>query len=139
MDELLDRMAEWVQETEGVHGAAWRSGDFVAGAMIEFKSRADGGPVTEWTADEVTAFMVDWFPRTIVAPEGVVRDLPECVAAFLHFLTDLGAAAGDPLPDLELAVVAATPEYVTAVADRDRWSADKRRLVEALESQPVKP
>jgi hypothetical protein len=138
MDELLDRMAEWVEQTVGVQSAAWRSGDFVAGAMIEFKSRRKGS-VTAWTADDVTAFMVDWFPRTIVAPEGVVRDLPECVAAFLHFLTDLGAAAGDPLPDLELAVVAATPEYVTAVADRDRWSADKRRLVEALESQPVKP
>jgi hypothetical protein len=101
--------------------------------MIEFKGRGSQ-PVTVWRTSDVTAFMVDWFPRTIVAPAQVVRDLPDCVAAFVRFLTDLGATGGDPLPDLELAILAATPEYFAAVADRQRWSSDKQRLVEALEA-----
>lgn len=109
---LFALMDELLAELEGVTAAdvassAWRSGDLVGGAMIEFKGRFADGRVGRWTAADLREFMLRWLPNTLECDADVIGDVPDCVCAFLRFLSQRGSLCGDELADLE-AVVHAT-------------------------------
>lgn len=102
MDELLD---EFERATAADRlSTAWRSGDLVGGAMIEFKGRFADGRVARWTVADLREFMLRWLPSTVVCDADVIADVPDCVCAFLRFLSQRGSLRGDDLDDLEAAV-----------------------------------
>jgi hypothetical protein len=43
MHALLDEMEDFVRESYGCDSPGWRSGDFAAGALLEFKGRHGDG------------------------------------------------------------------------------------------------
>lgn len=108
MDELLDEL-EGVTAAD-VASSAWRSGDLVGGAMIEFKGRFADGHVGRWTAADLREFMLRWLPNTLECDADVIADVPDCVCAVLRFLSQRGSLWGDELADLEAAVRAMAGE-----------------------------
>lgn len=124
MDELLNDFECATPEDAG--DSAWRSGDFVVGAMIEFKGRFSDGRLGRWTVCELREFMLTWFPNVVQTDDDVVADVPGCACAFLRFLARRDSLAGDALADLEATAHAADAELLelcdqavrTGVADQ---------------------
>ncbi len=99
MTELLAEFDSATPEDPG--DSVWRSGDLVGGAMIEFKGRYADGRLACWTVADVREFMLTWLPGMVQTDAAVVADVPDCVCAFLHFMSERGSLVGDPLAELE--------------------------------------
>jgi hypothetical protein len=127
MDELLGEMEDFVCERYGHDSAVWRSGDFAAGALLEFKGRHDGAQIGHWTVGDVREFLLGWFPRTVWADEDLQRDVPDCAAVF-----SLSGRArlpdGDPLGELELACAQLHSQFLRSCGDPRQWGPAKQRL-----------
>ena len=105
MDDLLDEFEDVTAADRT--SSAWRSGDLIGGAMIEFKGRFADGRVARWTVTDLREFMLTWLPSTLVCDADAIADVPDCVCAFLRFLSQRGSLCGDDLDDLEAAVQSA--------------------------------
>jgi hypothetical protein len=132
MDALLDEMEEFVREHYGYNSASWRSGDFAAGALLEFKGRHGDGRLHNWTVGDVREFLLDWFPRTVLADEDLERDVPECAAVFFRFMTARGTLTGDSLSELEGECARLRGEFLSSCQDSRRWDPAKVRLSRIL-------
>ena len=138
VDELLDMMERYVAEHHGRDGASWRSGDFTAGAMLEFKGRRDGR-LAEWVVADVHEFLLVWLPAFVLTDDDVLRDVPVCSATFFDFLAHSGLLTGDPLQELRTTCERLAEPFLAACADRRRWSPAKARLVRVVEAASVEP
>jgi hypothetical protein len=128
MDALLDEMEDFVCEHYGHDSAVWRSGDFAAGALLEFKGRHDGARLGHWTVGDVGEFLLNWFPRTVWADEDLQRDVPDCAAVFFRFMAARGSLTGDPLSELELACAQLHSQFLRSCRDPLQWGPAKQRL-----------
>lgn len=137
MDELLDEMENFVREYYGYDSASWRSGDFTAGALLEFKGRHGDGRIGHWTVGDVREFLLDWFPRTVVADEDVRRDVPDCAAVFFRFMAARGSLSGDGLWELEAACARLRGPFLSSCRDRRRWDPAKVRLSRIVARLPA--
>ncbi len=133
-EELLDAMERYVAEHRGCDGASWRSGDFTAGAMLEFKRRHCDGRLTHWTIADLREFLLVWLPEFVLADDDVLRDVPECSATFFDFLAHADLLTGDRLQDLRTTCQRVGVEFLVACADVRRWSPAKSRLTRVLET-----
>jgi hypothetical protein len=88
-DELAD-FEVWVVRSLGHDSAAWRVGDLVAGAMIEYGLRVAERPVAEWTPADLADFMLVWLPRHVLLEADALAEVPEAAAGFLRFLSQTG-------------------------------------------------
>jgi hypothetical protein len=127
MDALLDEMEDFVGEYYGFDGASWRSGDFAAGALLEFKDRYDGR-LHHWTVDDVSEFLLGWFPRTVLADEELQRDVPYCAVVFFRFMAARGSLTGDSLYDLQDACERLRGHFLSSCRDPRQWDPGKLRL-----------
>jgi hypothetical protein len=139
MDALLDEMEDFVSEHHGPDGAAWRSGDFAAGALLEFKGRHGDGRVDHWTVDDVREFLLGWFPRTVLADEELQRDVPDCAAVFFRFMAARGSLTGDPLSELEAACAHLQSQFLNSCRDPRQWDPAKQRLSQILAPAQAHP
>jgi hypothetical protein len=135
LSELMDRLLDEF-EHEGVAGRSvddpvWRSGDFTAGAMLEFKGRYADGRLARWTAADVEEFFLRWFAHSVIVDDEIVDDLPECASVFLRFLAERGSLRGDPLPSLEAACAAAggALRSIYRAVPRERTAAAVQRVL----------
>jgi hypothetical protein len=128
MDELLAEMEVFVSEYYGYDSASWRSGDFAAGALIEFKARQGDGQIGHWTVEDLRHFMLGWFPRTVLTDEGVRRDVPDCAAVFFRFMAARGSLSGDGLWALEAACSRLRDPFLRSCRDPRDWNASKQSL-----------
>lgn len=128
MEELLAEMEVFVGEYYGYDSASWRSGDFAAGALIEFKARHGDGRIGHWTVDDLRDFMLGWFPQTVLTDEAVRRDVPDCAAVFFRFMAARGSLTGDGLWELEAACSRLRDPFLRHCRDPRHWNASKRRL-----------
>jgi hypothetical protein len=122
MDDLLDDFTPFVRSRFGADSAQWRVGDLVGGAMIEYRGRADGR-LTHWTVPDLRAFLLEWFPRKVLADRAILRDVPAAMLAFLEFLADRGLLEGDPPEALALAAAELAEPFLELV----RGSGETRR------------
>ena len=137
MDELLAEMEDFIREYHGYDSPCWRSGDFAAGALLEFKARhADGRP-GNWTVADVREFMLSWFPRTVCADQDLRRDVPDCAAVFFRFMAARGSLTGDPLCELEAACRRLRGQFLSSCRDPDQWDPAKVRLSRILARLPA--
>lgn len=118
MDELLDAFERATPEDPT--SPAWRSGDLVAGAMIEFKARYADGRLDHWTCADVSEFMLTWLPRVLVSDAELFDDVGSCVQAFLRFMASRGSLLGDPASDLAAAAAAAAAQLPARLASVTR-------------------
>ena len=142
IDELLDEMEDFVGEHCGRDSVAWRSGDFAAGALLEFKGRHADGRVGHWTVADVRAFLLGWFPRTVLVDEELQRDVPDCAAVFFRFMAARGSLTGDPLDELEAACAHLHGQFLTSCRDPRQWDPAKQRLSQILapaQAHPPRP
>lgn len=137
MDELLEEMEDFVREYYGYDSASWRSGDFAAGALLEFKGRHGDGRISHWTVHDVREFLLDWFPRTVVADEDLRRDVPDCAAVFFRFMAARGSLTGDGLWELEAACARLRGQFLSACRDRQQWDPAKVRLSQIVARLPA--
>lgn len=128
MDELLGEMEDFVREYYGYDGASWRSGDFTAGALLEFRGRHGDGRVDHWTVADVREFLLSWFPRTVLADEHLRRDVPDCAVVFFRFMAARGSLTGDRLWELEQACARLRGQFLSSCRDQRQWDPAKLRL-----------
>lgn len=128
MDELLGEMEDFVREYYGYDSASWRSGDFTAGALLEFKGRHGDGRIDHWTVADVREFLLDWFPRSVLVDDGLRRDVPDCAVVFFRFLAARGSLTGDGLWELEAACAQLRGRFLSSCRDRRQWDPAKLRL-----------
>lgn len=137
MDALLREMEDFVREHYGYDSASWRSGDFAAGALLEFKARHGDGRVDHWTVGDVGEFLLDWFPRTVYSDEDLQRDVPDCVAVFFRFLAARGSLTGDSLSELEAQCARLREDFLSSCRDPTLWDPAKVRLNRIIGSPPA--
>lgn len=128
MDEVLDAMEPYVLEHHGHDSAAWRSGDFTAGAMLEFKAGTSDARAAHWTVADLREFLMNWLPAYVQTDDDVLHDVPDCTAVFFNFLASAGLLTGDPLGELTAASADLSDEFHVACRDAYRWSPAKSRL-----------
>lgn len=81
-DRLLD---EFLSSPEGAGIARDSDEAFVAILAIDFAAdHADGRPL-RWSPVLVELFMVDWLPRKVINPDGVLATLPAALEAWIRF------------------------------------------------------
>lgn len=137
MDALLGEMEDFVCERYGCDSASWRTGDFAAGALMEFKARHGDGRLDHWTVADVRAFLLDWFPRTVQADACILQDVPECAAVFFHFMDLRGSLSGDALAELEATCLNLHDEFLASCADRTLWQPSKATINRILAPAPA--
>jgi hypothetical protein len=109
----------------------------VADAMCLWKVGDAGGLVGHWTAVDVEAFLLDWYPRNGGAG-GPVESVPDHVIAFLRFLADRGRLDGDDLESLEDAVNLLRRRFESAARDPRNWG-PAQALVMQMRAEGVDP
>lgn len=137
MDALLDEMEDFVREHYGHDSAGWRSGDFAAGALLEFTGRHDGARIGHWTVGDVREFLLDWFPRTVWADEDLQADVPDCAVVFFRFMAARSSLSGDPLSELERACAQLRSQFLSSCRDPRQWDPAKQRLSLILARLPA--
>ena len=137
IDEVLDDMERYVATHHGRGGASWRSGDFTAGAMLEFKGRHRDATLTDWTVADLRAVLLDWFPAYVHTDDDVLRDMPASAAVFFDYLADAGSLTGDPADELKAACDSLGPDFLAACRDPERWGSAKARLIALAENPPA--
>lgn len=136
VDEVLDNMEPYVLGRYGRDSAAWRSGDFTAGAMLEFKSRHGDGRLAHWTVADVHEFLMNWLPAFVQTDDEVLQDVPQCAPVFFDFLAHAGYLTGDPPAELTAACERLGVAFLVAVKDEQRWSPAKSRLAAIAAATP---
>lgn len=137
MDELLGEMEDFVREYYGYDSPSWRSGDFAAGALLQFKGREPGAPIGHWTVGDVREFLLGWFPRTVLADEDLWRDVPDCAVIFFRFMAARGSLTGDGLWELEATCVRLRGQFLSNCRDPRAWDPAKLRLSRIVARLPV--
>jgi len=132
MELLLDELEGYATATCPPDGAVWRSGDFVASSMLEWKGGYHDGRLGRWTVDDLAEYMLDYFPRKVSAPAETLADAPECAIAFLRFLADRGSLSGDPLDELEAACDQLHSEFRERSASPESWGLAKSMTMQML-------
>jgi hypothetical protein len=137
MDELLDEMEDYVRQRYGCRSASWRSGDFVAGALMEFRGRHGDGRIGHWTVADVRQFLLDWFPRTVYVEQDLQRDVTDCAAVFFRFMAARRCLTGDSLSELEAACAELQDEFLGSCSNPGQWDPAKARLSRIIAPPPT--
>ena len=129
-ERLLDELERWAKATCPADGPVWRSGDFVAGAMLEWKGGYGDGCLGRWTSDDLAEFLLDYFPRKVSAHESTLEDVVDCVIALLRFLDQRESLSGEPLDVLEQACDALRDDFRSHSADPSAWGLAKSMVMQ---------
>ncbi|HEU0316007.1 MAG TPA: hypothetical protein VFR49_01690 [Solirubrobacteraceae bacterium] len=138
IDRLLNELEEWARASCPPEGPMWRSGDFVASAMLEWKGGYGDGRLGRWTGEDLAEFLLDYFPRKVSVHEETVEDVVDCVISFLAFLDQRESLSGEPLEVLEEACDELRAEFLTAQADPGSWGLAKSMFMQ-MHAEGVDP
>ena len=130
VDRLLDELEEWTRASCRPDGPMWRSGDFVASAMLEWKGGYGDGRLGRWTGEDLAEFLLDYFPRKVSVHGETVEDVVDCVISVLGFLDQRESLSGEPLEVLEEACDELRAEFLTAQADPASWGLAKSMFMQ---------
>ncbi len=125
IDRLLGELEEWAKASCTAGGPAWRSGDFVASTMLEWKGGYGDGHLGRWTRVDLAEFLLDYFPRKVSVHAETVADVVDCVISFLRFLDRRESLSGEPLDVLEEGCDELREEFLAAEADPGSWGLAK--------------
>jgi hypothetical protein len=130
--QLLAELADWAHLSCPPDGPVWRSGDFVASTMLDWKGGYGDGHLGRWTRIDLAEFLLDWFPRKVTAEPETLEDVIDCVIAFLRFLDERESLSGEPLDVLAEASEELREEFLEATADPSSWGLAKSLAMQML-------
>ena len=138
MDQLLDEFEQHTRASYPADGVVWENGDFVASTMLQWKGGYDDGRLGRWTQADVAEYMLDYFPRKVSADDETLAAVPECVRAFLTFLSVRGSLSGEPLEQLEDACEELRDEFLESAHDGSNWGLGKSILAH-MQAEGIDP
>jgi hypothetical protein len=131
--ELLEEYEAYLEEQHAScpDCPVWRSGNFIAGSLLEWKAVYSDGRLSHWTRADIAEYLLDHFPRKISAGREVLADTPACVRDLIYFLSDCGTLSGDALDELATAGEELYDQFLAANRDRRNWGLAKSFVMDA--------
>lgn len=107
---------------------------FALDVMLNFRQDSIDGRLGYWTTALVEKFLLSYVPRKLSISARDAADFPETLRLAFRYLhaTGLADPAGDPLPDLDAAVVAAGAAFPGAMADERNFGLAKFWIMTAI-------
>ncbi len=130
IDCLLTELEAWAKANCPPAGPVWRSGDFIASTMLEWKGGYGDGRLGRWTAEELAEFLLDYVPRKVSVHAETVEDVVDCVVSFLRFLDQRESLSGEPVEVLEEACNELREEFLAAQRDPGSWGLAKSMFMQ---------
>jgi hypothetical protein len=127
-EELLSAFRE-AREAEGLSPAAAQADGWAAEEMLEFK-QAQGGPLFDWTADDLTEFLFQHYPLRGLSIGAEVEDLPGRFDAFLAWLAASGRAGWGQVAPARALLAERRAAFLEAARDERRYGPAKRLSME---------
>ena len=125
------------REAEGALPAEVDADGWAAGEMLEFK-QAMGPSLVDWTADDVSAFLLEHYPAHGLTTGADVEALPRRFDAFLAWLSSSGRGAPGRLSAARARLAECRLAFVAAARDESRYGPAK--LVAArMQAEGVDP
>jgi hypothetical protein len=134
-----EMLADFEQEVvaHSPEGSALRlGGEFIAGAMLDWKWSYGDGRLAHWTAADVEDFLLDFTPRKISLHDDEVDHPIVGAIAFTDFLADAGVLEGDTPETLAWVAASLRADVAEALRDRSRYGPAKALMTQA-ESEGV--
>jgi hypothetical protein len=138
MDQLLDELEQHARTTYPPDSVVCEHGDFVASTMLQWKGGYDDGRLGRWTQADLAEYMLDYFPRKVSVDENTLAAVPECVRAFLGFLSARGSLSGEPLELLEHACEELADEFQQCARDSSQWGLAKSMVMQ-MQAEGIDP
>ncbi len=112
------------REAEGVSSSELDADAVAAEEMLEFKQQA-GGSLVDWSAEEVSAFLLDHYPLRGATTGAEVEGLPARFAAFLAWLASSGRGRAGKLAAARARLAELKAAFVDAARDERRYGPAK--------------
>jgi hypothetical protein len=98
------------------------SGSVIVGSMLRWKAIHRDGRLGHWTREDIRAFLLDHFPRTVSFDPHLLGDAPTCAKDLVYFMSDRGTLAGDHVRVLVEAIEGVLNEPLTVPGHDPRVS-----------------
>lgn len=98
---------------------------FVANAMLSYKANYSDGQLGDWPVDELSEFMLEWWPRKVSADEGTELTAPASISRFLGFLDARDSLSGSNPKRLAEAITELLEPFLDACEDPASWGPAK--------------
>lgn len=100
---------------------------FVADSMLSYKVNYSDGRLGDWPPAELAVFLLDWWPRKVIADPETVHATPAAALPFLGFLDSRDSLSGGSLAELAQALDELGEPFLDAC--EDAWDIEKSLLV----------
>jgi hypothetical protein len=101
---------------------------FVADSMLTYKLNYADGLLGHWPPSELAAFLLDWWPRKVIADRATEQAAPAAILAFLGFLDARDSLSGGPLGELSDVLAELGEPFLDACEDVAGWGIGKSVL-----------
>jgi hypothetical protein len=98
---------------------------FVADSMLSYKLNYADGLLGHWPASELAAFLLDWWPRKVIADRATEQAAPAAILSFLGFLEARDSLSGGSLGELSDALEELSEPFLDACEDVAGWGIGK--------------
>ena len=132
-ERLLGELEQWARATCPPNGPVWRSADFIASTMLQWKGCYGDGYLGRWTNPDLAEFLLDYFPRKVSVHHDTLDDVVDCVIAFLRFLDDRQSLSGEPLEALEDTCNGLRDDFQTRASDPSSHGLAKSIVMQMLQ------
>ena len=94
---------------------------FVADSMLTYKLNYADGLLGHWPPPELAAFLLDWWPRKVIADRETEQAAPVAILSFLGFLAARDSLSGGSLGELSDALEELEEPFLDACEDVAGW------------------
>lgn len=99
---------------------------FVAETMLSYKVGYSDGLLGDWPPAELAVFLLDWWPRKVIADPATVHATPAAVLPFLGFLDSRDSLSGASLAELADTLDELGEPFLDACEDVAGWEIEHR-------------
>jgi hypothetical protein len=101
---------------------------FIADSMLSYKLNYADGLLGHWPPSELAAFLLDWWPRKVIADRATEQAAPAAVLSFLGFLEGRDSLSGGSLEELSDVLAELAEPFLDACEDVASWGIGKSLL-----------
>jgi hypothetical protein len=104
---------------------------FVANAMLSYKAHYSDGLLGDWPLEELTEFMLEFWPRKVTADDDTELGAPASISRFLGFLDARDSLSGASRKRLARAVSELLEPFIDSCVDSANWGLAKSTVMRA--------